>query len=435
VSEQHPTNAEVTAKFKQFLFPSTATYYAQPIALERGKGTLVRDFDGNTYLDFFGGILTVSVGHANEKVNAAAYAQMQRIGHTSTVYPNLPIAELAEKLVRLAPGKIDKAFFCSSGTEANETAAMLAQLHSGRQELIALRHGYSGRSMLAQALTGNAKYRALPTQVPGIKHAHAPYCYRCPFALTYPSCELKCAQDIEDLIQTTTVGQVAGIIAEPILGVGGFITPPAGWMKAAVDIVKNYGGVFICDEVQTGFGRTGKMWGVEHEGLEPDVMTMAKGIANGFPISAVLACAPIADSWKSGNIATFGGNPIACAAASATLDIIEEDNLVDNAATLGKALREGLDALKQKYTVVGDVRGRGLMQGVELVVDEKAGDRAPNPVATLRILEETRKRGLLLGRGGLYGNVLRVAPALVVGRAEVESALKILDESFAALTS
>jgi len=206
-------------------------------------------------------------------------------------------------------------------------------------------------------------------------------------------------------------------------------------MKVAVDIVKRHGGVFICDEVQTGFGRTGKMWGVEHEGLEPDVMTMAKGIANGYPISAVLACAPIADSWKSGNIATFGGNPIACAAANATLDVIEEDKLVDNAAALGKVLREGLDALKQKYTVVGDVRGRGLMQGVELVSDEKAGDRAPNPVATLRILEETRKRGLLLGRGGLYGNVLRVAPALVVGRPEVESALKILDESFAALTS
>jgi alanine-glyoxylate transaminase / (R)-3-amino-2-methylpropionate-pyruvate transaminase len=435
VSADNPKNDEVVAKFKRYLFPSTATYYAQPIALERGKGTWVTDFDGNAYLDFFGGILTVSVGHANERVNAAAYAQMQRIGHTSTVYPNLPIAELAEKLVRLAPGKIDKAFFCSSGTEANETAVILAQLHTGRQEIVALRHGYSGRSMLAQALTGNSKYRAVPTQVAGIKHAHAPYCYRCPFGLSYPSCELKCARDIEDLIQTTTTGHIAGIIAEPILGVGGFITPPAGWMQVAVDIVRRYGGVFICDEVQTGFGRTGKMWGIEHEGLAPEVMTVAKGIANGFPVSAVLTCEPIADAWTSGNIATFGGNPVACAAANATIDVIEEEKLVANAAAMGDVLRHGLDALKAKHAVIGDVRGRGLMQGVELVIDEKAGNRAPNPGAALRVLEETRKRALLLGRGGLYGNVLRVAPPLVVSRAEVETALKVLDESLAALTS
>jgi 4-aminobutyrate aminotransferase-like enzyme len=435
VSEQHPTNAEVVAKFKRYLFPSTATYYAQPVALEQGNGTWVRDFDGNAYLDFFGGILTVSVGHANEKVNAAAYAQMQRIGHTSTVYPNLPIAELAEKLVGLAPGKIDKAFFCSSGTEANDTAVMLAQLHCGRPELVALRHSYSGRSMLGQSLTGNSKYRAVPTQVAGIKHAHAPYCYRCPFGLNYPSCELKCARDIEDLIQTTTAGQVAGIIAEPIFGVGGFITPPPGWMNVAVEIVRRYGGVFICDEVQTGFGRTGKMWGIEHDGLAPDVMTVAKGIANGHPVSAVLACEPIAAAWTSGNIATFGGNPIACAAAIATIDVIEAEKLVDNAAAMGNVLRQGLDALKAKCTAIGDVRGRGLMQGVELVIDEKAGNRAPNPDAALRVLEETRKRGLLLGRGGLYGNVLRVAPPLIVSRTEIETALKILDESLAALTS
>jgi 4-aminobutyrate aminotransferase-like enzyme len=360
---------------------------------------------------------------------------MQRIGHTSTVYPNLPIAELAEKLVGLAPGKIDKAFFCSSGTEANDTAVMLAQLHCGRPELVALRHSYSGRSMLGQSLTGNSKYRAVPTQVAGIKHAHAPYCYRCPFGLNYPSCELKCARDIEDLIQTTTAGQVAGIIAEPIFGVGGFITPPPGWMNVAVEIVRRYGGVFICDEVQTGFGRTGKMWGIEHEGLAPDVMTVAKGIANGYPVSAVLACEPIAAAWTSGNIATFGGNPIACAAAIATIDVIEAEKLVDNAAAMGNVLRQGLDALKAKYTAIGDVRGRGLMQGVELVIDEKAGNRTPDPDAALRVLEETRKRALLLGRGGLYGNVLRVAPPLIVSRAEIETALKILDESLAALTS
>jgi alanine-glyoxylate transaminase/(R)-3-amino-2-methylpropionate-pyruvate transaminase len=369
---------------------------------------------------------------------------MERLGHVSTVYPTLPIVELAERLVRLAPkpgqggahgsAELTKAFFCASGTEADETAVALAQAHTGRTELIALRHGYSGRSLLAQSLVGHSKYRVIPSQVAAVKHAHAPYCYRCPFGLTYPSCELRCAKDIEDLIQTTTMGQVAGMIVEPILGVGGFITPPEGWLKLATDIVRKYGGLFLCDEVQTGFGRTGaKMWGVEHEGVQPDVMTMAKGIANGYPISAVLTTAAIADAWKGGNISTFGGNPISSAAANATIDQIVDDKLVENAAAMGKVLREGLDALKPKYKVIGDVRGRGLMQGVELVKDEKAGDRTPGVETTLRLFEETKKRGLLLGRGGLHGNVLRVSPPLVVGKADVEEALRILDESFAAL--
>ena len=427
------TNADVTAKFKKYLFGSTATYYAEPVALESGKGGRLRDHDGKEYLDFFGGILTVSVGHANERVNAAVRAQMERLGHVSTVYPTLPIAELAEKLVHLAP-KMDKAFFCASGTEADETAVALAQAHTGRQELIALRHGYSGRSLLAQSLVGHARYRVIPTQVAAVKHAHAPYCYRCPFGLTYPACELKCADDVEELIQTTTMGSIAGAIVEPILGVGGFITPPSGWMPKFVEIVRRYGGVLIADEVQTGFGRTGgKMWGIEHEGVVPDVMTMAKGIANGYPISAVLTTAPIADAWRGGNISTFGGNPISCAAANATIDQIVDDELVDNAATMGLLLREGLEALKAKYKVIGDVRGRGLMQGVELVNDEEAGDRAPASEVTVRIFEETKKRGLLIGRGGLYNNVLRIAPPLIVGRRDVQDALQVLDDSFAAI--
>jgi alanine-glyoxylate transaminase / (R)-3-amino-2-methylpropionate-pyruvate transaminase len=438
MKDDHPSNAEVAARFKQVLFPSTATYYAEPVALESGHGMNVRDFDGRTYLDFFGGILTVSVGHTSSTVNAAVRAQMERLGHVSTVYPTLPIVELAERLVKIAPGggrgKLEKAFFCTSGTEADETAVALAQAHTGRQEIIALRHGYSGRSLLAQSLVGHAKYRVVPSQVAAVRHAHAPYCYRCPFGLSYPSCDVRCAKDVEELIQTTTIGQIAGAIVEPILGVGGFVTPPPGWMEAFVSIVRKYGGVFICDEVQTGFGRTGgKMWGIEHEGVAPDVMTMAKGIANGHPISAVITTAPIADAWRAGNIATFGGNPISCAAASATIDTIVDQRLVDNAAAMGKVLRDGLDALKAKHRIVGDVRGRGLMQGVELVADEPAGDRTPAVEATARMFEETKKRGLLIGRGGLYGNVLRIAPPLIVGKADVEDALRILEESLAAV--
>ncbi len=432
VTAPKPTSADVSAKYKRYLFPSVATYYAEPVALESGKGSRVRDFDGKTYLDFFGGILTVGVGHANDRVNAAAHAQMDRLGHVSTVYPTLPLADLAEKLVNLAPGKLEKAFFCSSGTEADETAVALAQAHTGHQEIVALRHGYSGRSLLGQALTGNAGYRQSTTQIAAVKHAHAPYCYRCPFNLRYPSCDLRCAHDIEELIQTTTTGQVAGLLVEPILGVGGFIEPPPGWMQIAVDIVRRHGGIFVCDEVQTGFGRTGTMWGVDREGLAPDIVTMAKGIANGFPISAVVTTGVIADAWRAGNIATFGGNPVACAAASATIDTIVEGKLVENAATMGKVLREGLETLKGKHRIVGDVRGRGLMQGVEIVRDEVAGDRTPAADTTLRIFEETRTRGLLIGRGGLYGNVLRVAPPLIVERREIEDALRILDEALSA---
>jgi 4-aminobutyrate aminotransferase-like enzyme len=429
------TNADVAAKYAQYMFPSIGAYYKEPVALESGKGTRVRDFDGKEYLDFFGGILTVSVGHANDKVNAAVHAQIERLGHVSQVYPNLSIVELAERIVKLAPGKQEKVFFCTSGTEADETAVALAQAHTGRQEILGLRHGYSGRSMLAQALTAHSKFRIVPTQVAAVKHAHAPYCYRCPFGLTYPSCELKCARDIEDLIQTTTTGQIAGMIAEPVLGVGGFIAPPAGWMQLAVDIVKKYGGIFICDEVQTGFGRTGKMWGIDHEGVAPDVVTMAKGIANGYPISAIVTSAPIAAAWKGGNISTFGGNPVACAAANATIESIVDGKLVENCAAMGKVLREGLDGLKEKHAFVGDVRGRGLMLGVEVVQDERGGDRTPAVETALRIMEETKKRGLLIGRGGLYGNVLRVAPSLVVGKRDIEDALKILGDAFAATGS
>ena len=434
-TKKEPTSAEIRAKHKEFLFPSCANYYAEPVVLDSGKGARLKDLDGKSYLDFFGGILTVSLGQAHEGVNRALHAQIDRLGHVSTLYPTLPIVELAEKLVSLAPGKIKKAFFTASGTEADETAVAAAQIFTGRQEIVALRHGYSGRSLLAQSLTAHASYRAIPTQVAAIKHAAAPYCYRCPFGLEYPSCEVRCAKDIEELIQTTTTGQIAGFLAEPIMGVGGFITAPDGYFKIAVDIIKKYGGVFICDEVQTGFGRTGgKMWGIEHhEGVEPDIMTMAKGIANGLPIGATLATAPIADAWKAGNISTFGGNPISATAANATIDTIVGEKLPENAAAMGKVLRDGLVALKAKYPkTIGDVRGKGLMQALELVEDETVKNRTPAPQATLRLFEATKARGLLIGKGGLYGNTVRIAPPLNIGKADVVEALRILDDSFAA---
>jgi alanine-glyoxylate transaminase / (R)-3-amino-2-methylpropionate-pyruvate transaminase len=439
MSDRKWTSAELRTKHKDLLFPSVGTFYEEPVCLDEGKGARLKDLDGREYLDFFGGILTVSVGQTHPKVNAAVKAQVDRLGHVSTLYPTVGIVELAERLLRLAPGKIGKAgkaFFTASGTEADETAVALAQIATGRQELIALRHGYSGRSMLAQSLTAHSKYRAVPSQIAAIKHAHAPYCYRCPFNATPGNCGFECAQDIEELIQTTTTGEIAGFLAEPIQGVGGFIVAPDGYFKVAVDIIKKYGGLFICDEVQTGFGRTGgKMWGIEHhEGVEPDIMTMAKGIANGLPIGACLATVPVADSWKAGNISTFGGNPISTAAANATIDVIVDEKLTDNAQALGKHLREGLEGLKRKYPKsIGDVRGKGLMQALELVKDETAKDRTPDAVTTSRLFEETKKRGLLIGRGGLWGNVIRIAPPLNATKAEIDEGMKALDESFAAL--
>ncbi len=421
-------------KHKKYLFPATLQYYAEPIVPKEGKGLRLTDVDGNEYLDFFGGILTVSVGHANDKVNAAIKAQVDRFSHVSTLYPTLPVVELAERLARITPGRLQQSYFTASGTEADETAVMMAQLATGSTEIVALRHGYSGRSILAQSLTGHSTWRALPSQVAGIKHAVAPYCYRCPLHLTYPSCGVACAGDIEELIRTTTTGRIAGFLAEPIQGVGGFITPPPEYFEIAVGIVKKYGGVFICDEVQTGFGRTGgKMWGIEHWGVEPDIMTMAKGIANGLPLGVTIATPEIAGALKALTISTFGGNPVSCAAANATIQIIEEEKLPANAETMGGLLRAGLEEIQHRFPKnVGDVRGKGLMQGVELVVDEKAGDRTPEKALTNRVFEEAKKRGLLIGKGGLEGNVFRIAPALTVTKADVDEAVEILQESFAA---
>ena len=428
------TSNTVRNKHKQYIFDAVKNYYKEPVVVSKASGFRVKDVEGNSYLDFFGGILTVSVGHANEEVNAAVTAQVNRLSHISSLYPTVPVVNLAERLVKMTPDKLEKVFLHASGTEADETAVMLAQLYTGNSEIIALRHGYSGRSLLAQSLTGHAPWRALSTQVSAVKHALAPYCYRCPLKLNYPDCGVACAEDVRELIQTSTTGKIAGILVEPIQGVGGFITPPEEYFRIVAEIVREHGGVFISDEVQTGFGRTGKTWGIDHYDVEPDMITTAKGIANGLPLAALISTKEIADSLKNNTISTFGGNPVSCAAANATLDIIERDNLADNAQQMGEILMDGLVNIQRDHqNIIGDVRGKGLMVGVELVVDETLKDRTPNPAAVDQVMEETKKRGLLIGRGGLYGNTLRIAPALNIGSDEVIEALAILKESFAVL--
>lgn len=418
-------NDEIIRKHKEYLFPSVANYYSEPLVIERGEGCYVFDDDGKKYLDFFGGILTISVGHCNPKVNSKISEQLQKLQHTSTLYPNKNIVDLAEKLAQITPGKLQKSFFTSSGTEADETAVFLAQYYTGSQEVVALRYGYSGRSMLAMSLTAHSTWRHGRTYVPGIKHAISPYCYRCALGLKYPDCEIKCARDIEELIQTTTCGRIAGFLAEPIQGVGGFITPPKEYFQVAVPIIRKYGGLFIADEVQTGFGRTGSyMFGIEHYQVEPDIITCAKGMANGVPIGATITRKEIADCFTGLTISTFGGNPVSMSAALATIDVIEEEKLAENARIVGDYLRAGLEDLQLKFPRIGDVRGKGLMQALEFVGDHKV----PDAKIVLKLFEGTKKAGLLIGKGGLHGNVIRISPPLNISKSEVDDFLKTMND-------
>ena len=423
------SSAEIRAKHEEFLFPCVANFYEEPVVMASGKGTTVTDVDGKEYLDFFGGILTVSLGHCQPEVIEAIRHQVGRLGHTSTLYPTENLVTVAERMAALTPGHLKQSFFTNSGTEADETAVLLAKIHTGNHEIIALRHGYSGRSLLALSLTAHSNYRLVSTQIPGVKHAPSPYCYRCPFGLQYPSCEVKCAHDLEELIQTTTNGSPAALLAEPIQGVGGFITPPKEYFHIAVGIVRKYGGVFICDEVQTGFGRTGGKWfGIEHYGVDPDIMTFAKGIANGMPVGGTIAKPDIAQSWTGTTISTFGGNPVSMAATAATLDVMQREDVPERSARLGKVLRSALHQLMEKHAFVGDVRGMGLMQAIELVEDRDT--KEPATRRANRVMEEAKTRGLLIGKGGLYGNTLRLAPPMLITDDEMTECLSRLSAAF-----
>ncbi|HVE55337.1 MAG TPA: aspartate aminotransferase family protein [Pyrinomonadaceae bacterium] len=429
-TEQKTTVSEAVRKHKEFLFPAVATYYQEPVALVKGEGEYVWDDAGNRYLDCFGGVLTVSVGHANPRINEAIIAQTNKIQHTSALYANENQSNLAEKLAEITPGDLKKSFFTSSGTEADDTAILAAKLATGRHEIVVLRHSYSGRSATALSSVGHSTWKPIASQVAGVVHAAAPYCYRCPFKLEYPSCGVACAQDIEEIIQTTTTGEIAAFMAEPILGVGGFIVPPPEYFQIAYEIARNHGGLCISDEVQTGWGRTGDKWfGIEQWNVTPDIMTSAKGMANGVPIGWTIATSEVADKFPGLTFATFGGNPVSTAAALAVIKMIEDDDLRANCKTVGDYLRERLEELKEKYPVIGDVRGMGLMQGIELVKDRTT--KEPAPEAVLRVFEETKRRGVLIGKGGLYGNVIRTGMMLNSTKDNVDELVAALDQGFA----
>jgi alanine-glyoxylate transaminase / (R)-3-amino-2-methylpropionate-pyruvate transaminase len=426
----HDLAAQVRAGHRDYLFPAEARYYDEPIVLVRGRGVWLEDAKGDTYLDLFSGILTNSVGQAHPEVVARVTEQLNTLGHTSTLYLNENEVAMAERLARIAPGRLDRTFFTNSGTEAIETAIMLAQIHTGRSEIFALRYSYSGRSTLATNLTAHASWRPLPSSI-SIKHVLSPYPYRCHFKQPCDeSCVEAYARDLEEAIVTTTNGQPAAFLAETIQGVGGYIVPPKGYFQRMAEVIRKYGGLLIIDEVQTGFGRTGNHWfGIEHWGVEPDIMVMAKGIANGFPVGATMTRTEIAASWKAKTLSTYGGNPISMAAAIATHDIMVRENVPAIAQQRGAQLRAGLQDLASKYEWIGDVRGMGLMMALELVQDRTS--KTPSPKHAKLLLEAAKAEGILIGVGGLNGHIMRIGPSLLITEDEIAEGLRRLERAAA----
>ncbi len=423
---------EILDKQKQHLWPNHLLYYADPLPLERGDGMYVWDTDGNKYLDFFAGILTTSVGHNNPTVNQHIQDQVGKLLHTSTLYPNAAHVDLAELLASITPEGLDTFYFGATGTDADETAVLIAQIYTGNTEIIALRHGYSGKSQMAMSLTGQASWRMGPPHIGYVRHAMTPYTYRSLGDMDASKYVQACLDDLEDVIQTMTSGKIAALIMEPIQGVGGFITLPPEYMKGAAEIARAHGGLVIIDEVQTGFGRTGThWWGHQHSGITPDIMTMAKGIANGMPLSAVATTEEIAKSTVGAGltISTFGGNPVACAAAIGTITEMKEKWNPERSADVGGYLQDGLGGLNDKYPLIGNLRGRGLMQGIELVTDPNSKEPATQQANAL--LDTARKLGLLIGKGGLWGNTMRIAPPLIATKEDVDEAIEKLDYALA----
>src|SRR5215469_9606826 len=420
---------EIVRKHKEFIWPAVANYFQKPLVADHASMQYLWDIEGNKYLDFFGGIVTIGVGHCNPKVTSKIKEQVDKLQHTSTLFPNEHMVALAEKLGQITPGKLQKSFFTSSGTEANEAALLLARMVGPSYDVVALRHAYSGSSMLAKAVTAQSPWRKSGVISVGISHAVNPYCYRCPLHLKYPDCNVACANDVENMIQTATSGSIAAFIAEPIQGVGGFITPPPEYFKIVYRIVKNYGGLFIADEVQTGFGRTGKKWfGIEHWEVTPDMITCAKSMGNGVPVGATITTAEIADQFQGLTISTFGGNPVTSVAARAVIEVIEEENLRENTYVVGGYFRRKLEELKEKYPLIGDVRGMGMMQALELVKDRHT--KEPAAQEATQVMEVARKNGLLIGKGGMLGNTIRMAPPMNISKTDVDEGIRLLDKSF-----
>ena len=420
-------HAELYERHKAVLPGWAPLYYEQPIALVDGDGRWVTDAEGNRYLDFFGGILVTMSGYKVPEVVAAIKAQADRMLHTSTLYLIESQIELAEKIAELSGIPDAKVFFTNSGTEANDAALMLATTYKKSNQVLAIRGSYHGKSHSAIAVTGQKAWSGTSLSPFQVTYVHGGYKLRSPFGhLPDPEFIAACVADLEDLLGVATAGSPAVMIAEPIQGVGGFVTPPDGFFKAMKDVLDEHGILFISDEVQTGWGRTGEhFWGYQAHRIVPDLLTFAKGIGNGLSIGGVVTSAEIMESYPALGISTFGGNPLATAGALANLDYLLDNDLQTNSLKVGNRLMQNLVPLSEELEIIGEVRGKGLMIGVELV----RPDGSPAPETAAAVLEAAREEGLLIGKGGLYGNSLRLAPALSITEEEADEGFERLERA------
>lgn len=429
VTEKLSNDAIAGLRKKHFL-PTAGHYHKTPIQLTKALGANVWDNEGKQYLDCIGGIVCISAGHNHPKIKKAMIAVIESddIQHSSTLYYNRHPVKLAEKLGNHLPAKLQRMHFTNSGSEANEAAFMAARHATGESMIVNLRHSYHGGTNATLASCGHHTWRFRSQPATNVTSAMEPYCYRCPFNASPTSCELQCAKNVETTIQTTTHGKIAAFIAEPVMGVGGFIAPEKEYFHEVAKIVKNYGGKYISDEVQTGSGRCGGALFLSTElGIDADMITTAKGMGNGAAIGGVAMTDEIADSLAGkAFFNTFGSDPYQTLQAALTIEIIEEENLIENARTMGALLMDGLKNLMKTHMLIGDVRGRGLLMGMELVKDRTTKEHAVQE--TLDLMDLCKEKGLLLGKGGLRGNVVRIAPALSLKREQVEFIVKTLDE-------
>ena len=428
-----PSRAEVLAMRQRYTNPAIFTLYKEPLMIVEGHMQWLFDETGRRYLDFYAGIVTVGCGHCHPKVVAAAREQLETLPHATTIYLHPNFAKLAKKLASKMPAGLDITYITNSGSEANDLAISMARLHTGNRDVIAVRSAYHGNSPSARGLTSLSTWKHSDAPGSDVHHAINPHFYRSPFNGTPEEVSSKAAADIRELIRYSTPGKVAAFIAEPIQGAGGLTHGARNYLKEAYAIVREAGGLCIADEVQTGFGRTGEhYWGFQNFDVTPDFVTMAKSLGNGAPIAAVTTRSDIAKSLTQRiHFNTFGGNPVSTASALAVLDVIDEEGLQQNAKERGAQIRSGLERLARSHKLIGNVRGMGLMIGVELVSDQATRTAAKSE--TVDVLEATREMGLLIGKAGIDGNVLRVQPPLCITADDAEFALDVFDRAFSAV--
>ncbi len=428
------TNASLLKRYRSVMAPYLNPLYKTPISIDRGEGSYVWDIEGAKYLDFFGGVLTTMIGHNNPVVTEAIQSQANKVLHTSTLYLSEPMIALGEEIAKASGILNPRVFFTTSGSEANDTALMLATSFRKSNEILAIRNSYHGRTFATQAITSQSSWLSSRISGLSVNYVQGPYRLRSPFE-KIPDDQLTeaCIADLEQIIDTSTTGNIACLIFEPIQGVGGFTVPPDGFFGEMQKVISNHGALIISDEVQTGWGRTGDhFWGYEAHGVTPDMITFAKGVGNGITLAGIVARAEIMEDVSALNFSTFGGNPLSAAAGLATLRYVQQNNLQDNARTMGERLKDGLRKVADECPWIGDLRGRGLMVALE-IVDQDSGKSEPSPLRAGELIEACKDLGLLVGKGGVYGNVIRITPMLNVTEEEIDQGIKAIVEAVSSL--